>query len=127
LGLLLSFGGCASTSNLPAPGDDSETVLVTYHVKPGKEAELQKVLSDAWDIYVTHQLVFPQPHVIVRGEEDGAKPRFVEVFTWISRSTPDHAPDAVAAEFSAMELLCESRGHATGIEIAEVKLLAPAR
>ena len=28
-----------------------ETVLVTYHVKPGKEADLQATLARAWEIY----------------------------------------------------------------------------
>jgi len=29
---------------------DPETVLVTYHVKPGKEAESQAALAQIWEV-----------------------------------------------------------------------------
>ena len=36
----------------------SETVLITYHVVPGKEQELTKLLAKAWDVYRQEELVF---------------------------------------------------------------------
>ncbi len=43
-----------------------ETVLVTYHVKPGKEDEFEHVLSNVWVFYRKQHLVFAEPHLIVR-------------------------------------------------------------
>src|SRR5271156_4404227 len=94
---LVGFTGCSTpppASHVPAKVD-SETVLVTYHVRAGKETELQGALAHAWEIYRQQPLVFARPHVIIRETEDGGKTRFVEVLTWISRSTPEHAPDCV--------------------------------
>jgi len=39
-----------------------ETVLITYHVKPGKEADLEEVLRRGWKIYRKEHLVFARPH-----------------------------------------------------------------
>ena len=46
-----------------------ETVLITYHVIPGKEKTLQELLATVWDIYEKEHLVFSQPHVVVRQKE----------------------------------------------------------
>src|SRR6267378_2809124 len=88
--VLVSLTGCSTTK--PANGKTSstslpETVLITYHVKPGKEEELKQVLSRAWEIYRREHLVFASPHVIVQDKEN-EKPRIVEVFTWVSHDAP---------------------------------------
>ena len=97
--------------------------MVTYHIKPGKEAEFQAVLSRAWRIYRTQHLVFAQPHILVRDVEDANKPRFVEIFTWMSHAIPEHAPDAVKGIWEQEQSLCEARSGHTGIEGGEVELL----
>src|SRR2546430_349980 len=88
--LPLAFIGC-STTHRSAAKRDPETVLVTYRVKPGKEAEFQAVLSRAWEVYRSEHLVFAEPHVVIQDAENGGQPRFVEIFTWVSRSIPEHA------------------------------------
>jgi hypothetical protein len=82
--LILALMGC-STTHRRGGGDrvGSETVLITYHVLSGKEAELQALLSQAWEVYRSEQMVFYKPHTLVRTVEDGDKTRFVEVFTWV--------------------------------------------
>jgi len=102
---------------------DPETVLVTYHVKPGKEADLQTVLSRAWQIYRRGDLVFAEPHVVLRDIEDGDKIRFTEVFTWVSHAIPDHAPDSVKTIWQQEQALCEARNGRTAIEGGEAELL----
>ena len=102
-------------------------VLITYHVKSGHEGELQAVLLQAWKIYQREHLVFAEPHVIVRGAEDGDKARFVEVFTWVSHAAPEHAPDSVNAIWGQEQSLCEARSGHTGIEGGEVEFVVPAR
>ena len=124
--LPLALIGCSTTH----PGSakrDSESVLVTYHVKPGKEAEFQAVLSRAWEVYRQEHFVFAEPHIVVQDTEDGSKPRFVEILTWVSRSIPAHAPESVKTIWKQEESLCEKRGEHYGIEPGEVELLVPRR
>jgi hypothetical protein len=120
--LLVVLVGCSTTH--PGGGRDrtnSETVLITYHVQSGKEAEFQAVLLQAWDIYRSEQMVYYQPHILVRAAEDGDKTRFVESFTWVK--TPDHAPDNVKAIWQQEHSLCEARDGHTGIEGGAVHLI----
>ena len=124
--LPLAFIGCSTTHRSSAKRDQ-ETVLVTYHVKPGKEAEFQAVLSRGWELYRKERFVFAQPHMILRDAEDGGKPRFVEILTWVSRSIPEHAPESVKTIWKQEESLCEKRGEHYGIEPGEVELLVPSR
>ena len=107
----------------PKTSSDPETVLITYRVKPGSEAEFEKVLAQAWKIYRQHQLVFPKPHLIVRDKDSGDKTRFVEVFTWVSHAAPDHAPEAVKKIWEKMMSLCEKRDGHGGLEGGEVQIM----
>ena len=122
----LALIGCSTTHRSSAKRVP-ETVLVTYHVKPGKEAEFQAVLSRAWEVYRREHFVFAEPHIVVQDTEDGSKPRFVEVFTWVSRSIPGHAPESVKTIWKQEESLCEKRSEHNGIEPGEVELLVPRR
>src|SRR5947207_2201765 len=117
--LAVSLVACAGCSTSPPARNGSatsnpETVLVTYHVKPGKEAEFQAVLSRAWEVYRSEHLVFTETHVVVQDSENGGKPRFVEIFTWVSRSIPEHAPESVKMIWKQEESLCEKRGEHDG-------------
>lgn len=120
-GSLLVLSGCSTTR--PSSGAKAETVLVTYHVQSGKEAEFQAVLSHAWEVYRSEYLVFADPHILVQDTEDGGKPRFVEIFTWISSATPEHAPQSVKTIWQKEESLCEGRNGHDGIEPDEVELI----
>jgi hypothetical protein len=123
---LLVLTGCSTTRSGAAKGDP-ETVLVTYRVRAGKEAEFRELLARAWEIYRRDHLVFSEPHVVVQDNEEQGKPRFVEIFTWVSRSIPENAPDSVKAIWKQEESLCERRGEHYGIEPGEVKLIVPSR
>ena len=123
---LLGFAGCSTTRH-DSTNTKSETVLVTYHVKPGKEPELQAVLLRAWNDYRRDGLVFAEPHILVREADGGGKTRFVEVFTWVNRATPEHAPDSVTTIWKQEESLCEARNGHYGIEPNEVELIVPSR
>jgi hypothetical protein len=102
-----------------------ETVLITYHVKPGKEKELQELLANVWEVYVKEHLVFSQPHVVVRQKDVASKNRFVEIFTWVNLEAPDHAPDSVKKLWEKMQACCEKRDGHPGLEGGEVDLLIP--
>ena len=121
----LSLAACSTTSRRQhgLAKSDPETVLVTYHVKSGKEAAFQEVLLRIWQIYRSEHLVFAEPHVIVRATEEGGVTRFVEILTWVSPAAPDHAPDAVKKLWEQEQSLCEARGGHTGIEGGEVEIV----
>ena len=121
---LVALTGCSATHPAGDAKADPETVLITYHAKPGKEAELQGVLERSWQIYRAEHLVFAGPHTIVRGTEDGGKTSYVEVFTWVSHATPEHAPDAVKKVWEQEQSLCEARNGHGGIEGGEVELVS---
>jgi hypothetical protein len=127
---LLLLTACSTTKpgkNRDASADSPETVLITYHVMPGKEKELQKVLARAWKVYRQEHLVFAQPHVIVQDKENGDKTRLVEVFTWVSGNAPDRARDSLAVKtvWDQMQALSEARDGHGGLEFGAVELIAP--
>jgi hypothetical protein len=127
---LLSLIAACSTTNpdqhfSSKPKSPPETVLVTYHVKPGKEDEFQHVLSDVWAFYRKERLVLAQPHLIARADDGPGKTRFVEIFTWVSHAAPEHVPTSVGKLWDQLQFLCESRPGHPGIEIDEVDLVTP--
>jgi hypothetical protein len=100
-------------------------MLLTYHVRPGSEKELQQTLSQAWEIYRKNHLVLAQPHVIFQAKEIGGNTRFVEIFTWVNHAAPEHVPDAVKKIWERMQSLCEARNGFVGLEGIEVELVVP--
>ena len=100
-----------------------ETVMVTYRVKRGSEAELSRVLAEHWAAAVRLQLVDSAPHLIVKTTDAGQPADIVEVFTWRDASTPDHAPPEIQAAWSKMASLVESRGGHPAIEPVEVSVV----
>jgi hypothetical protein len=125
--LALLLAGCSTTNSPKGKADPKllpETVLVTYNVKPGREAELEAVLFRVWEIYRRENLVFAQPHVIVRDAPDG-KPRITEILTWVNHAAPDQAPAEVKAAWKEMHALCEARDGRGGLQGGEVELIVP--
>lgn len=117
----------ASTFGLGGGPKDPETVVVTYHVRAGKEADMEKLLrEDHWTVLRRMNLVFETPHVLVRGVESGGKPCFIEILTWKSHEIPDAAPPEVQAIWTRMSELVEKRDGKAAIEIDEVDPLIPA-
>ncbi|HEV2289269.1 MAG TPA: hypothetical protein VGR81_09985 [Candidatus Acidoferrales bacterium] len=106
------------------PDDQPETVLVTFHVQPGHEDEMKKVLADAWQAYTRLDMVLPQPHVILQGSENG-RPYFVEILTWQNHDIPDHMPAEVQEIWKHMGAICEKRGDKPPIDGGEVRLIVP--
>lgn len=117
----LVLAGCSTTGKPDSAKDNSETVLVTYHVLPGKEMEIRALLAHAWEVYRGEHLVFAEPHVIIQETEDKNKTRFVEIFTWVK--SPDHPPESVNTVWRQEQSLCEARNGHTAIEGGEVELV----
>ena len=129
--VLLLLTGCAGlqgksrhTAKDDKPKSDlPETVIVTYHVKSGSEAALQKVLERAWKIYQKEGMVNPAPHLIFRDDDTGGTTKFVEIFTWVSHAKPEHAPASVNAVWDEMKGCCESRDGHPALDGGEIHLL----
>ncbi|HUB25946.1 MAG TPA: hypothetical protein VL992_11000 [Tepidisphaeraceae bacterium] len=122
--------GCETAHNWQHPiiMGNPETVLITYHVKPGDEAALRQLLKKTWNDYRDEEsLVDPFPHVIVCGAEDGGKTKFVEIFTWVSISSPQLASEitGINDDWASMHSLCEARGHSSDIELEPVQKVEP--
>lgn len=107
----------STSAQNPAP----ETVLVTYHAKPGSEAALAGAIAKQWATATRLKLVLETPHTLVRGDEKG-KTYFVEIFTWRDANIPDHAPAAIQSIWSQMNQLVEARGSQPGIDFAAVSV-----
>ena len=133
LGLLL-VAGCSSPQSssrhspksAKARPDPPETVIVTYHVKPGNEDALQKVLARAWKVYQKEGMVNPSPHLDFRDSDAGGTTKIVEIFTWINHAKPEHASAAVNAVWDEMKNLCEPRNDNPALHGGEIHVLAGA-
>ena len=121
---LAIFGASRPQSPNPASAKP-KTVMATFHVVAGKEADFQQLLVREWETYTKEKLVFDQPHVVVRGTEANGKTYFVDIFTWVSQSTPDHPPASVVAVWQSMGPFVESRDGHPSMEIADVQLIVP--
>ena len=138
LGLML-LAGTASSHRAPSPNtsparlasagtaaqdSETETVLSTLRCRPGKEDELQSTLAQEWTTLRKLGLVLADPHILLKGKDDGGKPIFVEVFTWRDHDAPDHVPPEVQAIWNHLQSLVEARDGHKGIEFPEFEIVS---
>jgi hypothetical protein len=117
------LGASIIAKNFAAPAaDDTETVLSTHRVKAGMENDYQQLLAQNWALLHKLGLVLDQPHLVLRGEEDG-KTYFVEVLTWKDHEAADHVPPEVWAIWNKMNAATEARNGHQGIEFPEVHVV----
>ncbi len=122
---ILTLGACALAAQQPAatPAGGTETVISTYRVRAGKEAEFEKVHAQAWPAYRRFGLVAEIPHLVLQGVDEAGKPYFVEILTWKDHDAPDHASQEIRAIWAQLEALCEPRLGHRGIEFPEVRIV----
>lgn len=96
---------------------DPETVLVTYHVKSGQQSQIESILNKQWSALRKLDVVVDQPHLILRGVEDGGKPVYVEIFTWRTADSADHLPAEVQEVWKEMRQSTEQRLGRPGIDV----------
>lgn len=102
--------------------DKPETVMVTFHAKPGAEAALAKAIAEHFATARRLNLVRSEPHVTVRMRE-GDKTALVDIFTWRDGDIPDDAPPPILAIWAQMAKLTEPRQGMPAIEVAQVALV----
>jgi len=123
---LLAFGAYALAAQSPQPGAPAgrtETVISTFRVRAGKEAEFARVHAQAWPAYRRFGLVAEKPHLVLQGVDEAGKTYFVEIFTWKDHDAPDHASPEIRAIWAQLEALCEPRLGHRGIEFPEVQIV----
>ena len=106
------------------PAPKPETVVITFHAKPGAEAELARVIEKHWTVARKMKLVQDAPHLTLRHMEGGNRIGFTDIFTWRDGGIPDHAPAAIQAIWAEMNQLVESRGGEPGLGIASVEIVS---
>jgi hypothetical protein len=116
---ITALAGCSTIQVTPSA--NSETVMVTYHVRAGKEADFQALLARAWQTYQNEKMVCAKPHLVVQEKESDGNSRFVEILTWIH--APDHAPESVKPIWSEEHALCEARNGKPDIEFSVVQIV----
>ena len=123
---LLAFGAYALAAQSPQPGapaGGTETVISTFRVRAGKEAEFARVHAQAWPAYRRFGLVAEKPHLVLQGVDEAGKTYFVEIFTWKDHDAPDHASPEIRAIWAQLEALCEPRLGHRGIELPVVQIV----
>jgi hypothetical protein len=118
--LMLLLATLWSNAAAQAPTLKPETILVTFHARPGAEKELEQVIERHWNTARRLNLIAPEPHLTVRGTEDGSRTYFVHIFTWRDPSIPDAAPPEIQAIWADMNRLVENRGGKPGLNFEEV-------
>ena len=106
--------------------DETETVMITLHAKPGAEAELAQVIARHWDTARRLKLIRETPHLTLRSAE-GAQTDFVEIMTWRDASVPDSAPAEIQKLWAEMNRLVEQRGATPGLRIEQMSVVTEAR
>jgi hypothetical protein len=100
-------------------GMSTQTPLLNicrYKVKPGKEAEMERLLARHWPALHEAGLVTDEPARIYRGlssgkpdDRHGAAGTYVEIMIWKDRSGPGlaHQTPEVMAVWEPMGAICE--------------------
>ena len=101
-----------------------ETVVITFHAKPGAEADLASAIEKHWIVAREMKLVQDSPHLTLRRIEEGNKVCFTEIFTWRDAAIPDNAPPTIQAVWAHMNQLVESRGGKPGLGIATAAIVS---
>jgi len=90
--------------------------ICRYQVKPGKEAEMERLLAVHWPTLHKAGLVTNEKARIYRGlpshkpdERHGAERTYIEIMTWVDEKSPEvaHQTPAVMAVWEPMGALCE--------------------
>ena len=121
--LLCTFPAFGWQGALATAPTEPETVMATFHARPGAEAALARIIADHFDTARALNLVLAEPHVTIRRNE-GDTTAFVQIFTWRDASVPDHAPPAIQKIWAEMAKLTEPRGGRPGIDIVQVELVS---
>lgn len=113
--------GIVVVGSMTAPADP-ETVMVTFRAKAGAEAELAKVIAEHWTTARRLDLVRPDPHVTLKGQ-DASGTYYIDIFTWRDASIPDNAPAEIKKIWGDMNRLTEARDGHPALSFSEMTMV----
>lgn len=101
------------------------TVIATYRVKSGAEAEFEALLEKHHPTLLSVGLATPEPATIYKGQDEPGEPVYYEIFTWKDEAAPGVAHDTpeVMAIWEPMGALCEERHGKPAMNFPHVALL----
>ena len=114
--------GCNSLAQHEA-GYEPEPVMRIYHVKPGKEKELRKLLELQWSIFTKLRMVVKEPHLCILIEEDSVHSHFVETMCWSGPFAAEVYSVALNKVQNEIQSLCEARGGHKGVEVWPAEII----
>ena len=120
--LLAAAAPAAAAHTRAMQPERPETVMITFHPKPGADSDLARVIASHWTTARRLNLVLDSPHLTLRST-DGKQ--YVEILTWKDGSVPDDAPAEIRAIWDEMNRLVESRGGVPGLVIDHVSVVVP--
>jgi hypothetical protein len=90
------------------------TAMCTYTIKPGKEADFEKILAKHWPALHKAGLTSTDRPMMYKGTHDrhsshAGRTFYVEIFSWKDAKAPDtaHQMPEVMAVWEPMGALCE--------------------
>jgi hypothetical protein len=98
------------------PAQKPRINICRYKVKPGKEAEMERLLAVHWPTLHKAGLVTSEKARIYRGlpsgkpdERHGAERTYIEIMAWVDEKASDvaHQTPAVMAVWEPMGAICE--------------------
>lgn len=114
-----------ASATAAAQDSNTETVLSTFRPRAGKEDDLLKTMTENWSTLRKLGLVLQEPHLVLRGKDDGGKTIFVEILTWRDHEAADHVPAEVQTVWNRLQALVEAREGHKGIEFPEFEIVTP--
>jgi len=114
---VLSIPSAAEPAD-PAP----ETVLATFRVQPAQLPAFLRLMPEYWGALRAENLVLAEPHLVLRGEEDG-RPMIVELFSWKNHDAPEHVPQRIQKYWDRINTMVESRDGHPGVEFPEMTIV----
>src|SRR5262249_12799213 len=105
---------------------DPTTVICSYRVRSGREAEFTELLARHWPTLRALDLVTDEPPRHYRGAEKDGAPLFAGIFVWKSTAAAGvaHEHPEVMAVWEPMDGLTERRDGRPNMEFPHVQPLA---
>lgn len=126
--VLLTFvAGCVSADKNKESSKLAGAVPITviYHVKPGFEDRLEKLLDKARAHYLLERTVCTKPYLRLKMQEGDNQYRIVEVYAWSNPSAFEYQTDSTKQILSELDSLCEPRRGLLSIEYRFTEVLVP--
>ena len=103
---------------------NSQVVVCTYRVKPGREKDFVSLLKRHWPTLKKLGVVLDQPRMALQRRQSDGAPCFVEIFAWKDRGFEvAHKHPEVLALWEPMEAMCEARGGQPATEFPHYSVL----